>query len=63
MVRPIITPFIYTFTFIGGVCIALTRFNIIISYLNVVFDNIVFNPAFTSLIYTNITSIIYISIT
>ena len=42
---------------------ALVRFNIIISYSSVVFNNIVFNPTFTPFIYTNITSVIYINIT
>ena len=62
MIKPIITPLIYTFTFTGGVYMALVGFNIIIGYLSVVFGNIVFSPIFIPLIYANITSIIYISV-
>ena len=62
MVRLIITPLICAFTFIGGVCITLTGFNIIIGYLGVVFSNTVLSPVFIPLIYTSITSIICVNI-
>ena len=62
VVRLIIAPLIYAFTFISGVCMALAGFNIIIGCLSVVFGNIVLNLTFTPLIYTGIISIIYINI-